>query len=67
MRGIMVHSLMSRGAIFEDAYRSASAIRDKLRGRAVVPRSELGGMVEELIGDVLEPHPGALDLPRAIE
>ena len=65
MRGIMVHSLMSRGASFDDAYRSASAIRDKIRGRDGVRREELAGMVDELLGGSIEERP--VDLPRTID
>ncbi|MDD9873360.1 MAG: zeta toxin family protein [Deltaproteobacteria bacterium] len=65
MRGIMVHSLMSRGASFEDAYRSATAIRDKLRGRGRVPREELARMAAELLGPEIEMRP--LPRPRSAE
>ena len=65
MRGIMVHSLMSRGASFDDAYRSATAIRDKIRGREVVGRDEIASMVDELLGPSIEERP--VDLPRTID
>ncbi len=67
MRGIMVHSLLARGANFEDAYRSASTIRDRLRGRAVVRRDELAEMVDALFGDTLEPRPLALPRPIVVQ
>lgn len=51
MRGIMVHSLLSRGASFEDAYRVASEVRDKIRGRGVVRREELAALVESSFRD----------------
>jgi len=60
MRGIMVHSLMSRGVDFEDAYAAATAIRDKLRGRPVVHRDEVARIVDELLGERLEERPVAL-------
>ena len=31
MRGIMVHSLMARGIAFDQAYRTANQIRERLR------------------------------------
>ena len=65
MRGIMVHSLMSRGASFDDAYRSATAIRDKIRGREVVKRDEIASMVDELLGGSIEERP--VDLPPTID
>lgn len=65
MRGIMVHSLMSRGASFEDAYGTATAIRDKIRGREVVRRDELASLVADQLGGALEERP--LRLPRSIE
>jgi 2-phosphoglycerate kinase len=60
MRGIMVHSLLSRGASFEDAYRSASDVRERIRGRGVVRREELAKMVEDLVGGDLEDRPRTL-------
>ncbi len=57
MRGIMVHSLLSRGASFDAAYRAATAVRDKIRGREFVRRDELAQMVEGLLGGALEPPP----------
>jgi 2-phosphoglycerate kinase len=50
MRGIMVHSLLGRGMSFEDAYRVATEVRDRVRGRPVVAREELRGLVAELAG-----------------
>ena len=50
MRGIMVHSLLERGVAFEDAYRAANLIRQRLRGRAVVPKEELAKSLRELLG-----------------
>ena len=47
MRGIMVHSLMSRGLPFADAYRVANQVRDRLRGVPVVTRPELASIVSE--------------------
>lgn len=64
MRGILVHSLMSRGAEFEEAYRFASQIRDRLRGRAVVRREELVSMVEKLSQGKLEAR--VQELPRPV-
>jgi len=61
MRGIMVHSLLSRGASFEEAYRAATEIRDKIRGRDVVRREELAEMVESYFGG-----PGGLEEKRAL-
>ena len=63
MRGILVHSLMSRGIPFDDAYRAANELRRRLRGRQVVSRSEIAAAAREILGaDALgeEPRP-----PRA--
>ena len=67
MRGIMVHSLMSRGVSFDDAYGVANAVRDKIRGRGVVSRKDLVGAVHELLGapEASEDRTG-IDLPRPI-
>jgi 2-phosphoglycerate kinase len=64
MRGIMVHSLMARGIPFEEAYRTADRIRERLRGRSVVPKEELAKAVLELLGpqsDRVETAPRAAD------
>ncbi len=50
MRGIMVHSLMSRGIAFDRAYQTANRVRERLRRRAVVPKGELAKAVAELLG-----------------
>jgi 2-phosphoglycerate kinase len=50
MRGIMVHSLMERGVAFEDAYRAAHQIRERLRGRRVVRKEELARALREILG-----------------
>ena len=67
MRGIMVHSLLSRGASFDAAYRAATAVRDKIRGRESVRREELAEMVEEQLGGLLEPPPDSSGVPPAIQ
>jgi len=54
MRGIMVHSLMARGLTFGDAYRTADAVRERLRGRSVVPKAELTKAVVEICGPQIE-------------
>ena len=65
MRGIMVHSLMARGIAFAEAYRTANQIRERLRGRLVVPKEELAKAVLEIYGqpaaDRVEPAPPAAD------
>lgn len=50
MRGIMVHSLMSRGASFDDAYRVANAVRDKIRGLGSVSPKDLVHAAREFLG-----------------
>ncbi|MEN8158790.1 MAG: ATP cone domain-containing protein [Myxococcota bacterium] len=64
MRGIMVHSLMARGVSFDEAYRVANLVRDKIRGRPVVRRDELAALIEGEFDGRLEPAP--LPLPRPI-
>lgn len=61
MRGIMIHSLMSRGASFEDAFKTASEIREALRGRPEVSRGELARRVQEHLGGA-----GRLEPKRAL-
>jgi 2-phosphoglycerate kinase len=50
MRGIMVHSLMSRGIAFDEAYRTADRVRERIRGRSVVPKDELAKAILEIHG-----------------
>jgi 2-phosphoglycerate kinase len=64
MRGIMVHSLMARGIAFEEAYRTADRIRERIRDRSVVPKEELAKAVLEILGpqsDRVEPAVPAVD------
>ncbi len=57
MRGIMVHSLMARGVSFDEAYRTADAVRERIRGRGSVPRSELTKMIQEILGSEYDHQP----------
>jgi len=54
MRGIMVHSLMARGVAFGEAYQTADQVRERLRGRLVVPKAELAKAVLEICGPSIE-------------
>jgi 2-phosphoglycerate kinase len=66
MRGIMVHSLMARGVSFEDAFRVANLVRDKIRGQAVVHRDELAKLIEAELGAERPLEDVPLRLPRTI-
>lgn len=57
MRGIMIHSLMSRGAGFDEAFEAASAIREALRGRETIGRAELARLVDRNFSGHLEERP----------
>ncbi len=50
MRGILVHSLVARGVSFDEAYRAANQVRDRLRGRDVVGKEEVTKSLRELLG-----------------
>ncbi len=50
MRGIMIHSLMARGVSFDDAFRTANEVRDRIAGRSVVPKSEIVKSLHEILG-----------------
>jgi 2-phosphoglycerate kinase len=63
MRGIMVHSLMTRGIAFEQAYRTADRVRERIRGRSVVPKDELSKAVLEILGS--QPGRGQASTPLA--
>ena len=67
MRGIMVHSLMSRGVSFDDAYRVANAVRERIRGRGVVSPKDLVRAAREFLGapEASEDYP-RVRLPRPI-
>ena len=51
MRGIMIHSLLARGISFEDAFRTANEVRERVRGRPVVTREELAKAGREILGE----------------
>ena len=59
MRGILVHSLMARGLAFEDAYASANAVRERLRGRGSVTVEDLGRAVQEVLRERSLPEEAA--------
>ena len=70
MRGIMIHSLMGRGVSFEDAYSTASLVRERIYGRGVVTRDELGKAVREVLGDAKlgdEVRPAARPLQISVD
>ena len=50
MRGILVHSLVSRGVPFSVAFETAKQIDDRLPDRGQVKREELAQLVDELLG-----------------
>jgi len=66
MRGIMVHSLMARGVPFEDALATAEQVRERIKGREVVPREELADCIAELLGNDF-PHQPPMPLPPTLE
>src|SRR5512138_3287612 len=59
MRGILVHSLMARGLAFEDAYASANAVRERLRGRGSVTVEDLGRAVQDVLRERSLPEEAA--------
>jgi 2-phosphoglycerate kinase len=54
MRGIMVHSLTARGVSFEEAYRTANAVRDRIADRSPVPLAEVRELIREILGHLPE-------------
>jgi 2-phosphoglycerate kinase len=66
MRGILVHSLMERGVPFEDAYRAANQIRQRLRGRTLVETKELAKALRDILGSAVFDE-GRGRLPDAIQ
>jgi 2-phosphoglycerate kinase len=68
MRGIMVHSLMTRGIDFAQALETAEEVRRRVANRGVVGRSELAKLVREILGaEALSEHePPLPQLPGRI-
>jgi 2-phosphoglycerate kinase len=67
MRGILIHSLMGRGVSFEDAYRASNEVRDRLRERETVTRSEIAKEIREILGEAAARDDAQrLSLPAAI-
>jgi 2-phosphoglycerate kinase len=51
MRGILVHSLVSRGVPFDVALETATAVRDRIATRRDVEIAELSRLIDELLDD----------------
>jgi 2-phosphoglycerate kinase len=51
MRGILVHSLVSRGVPFSVAFETAEQIHDRIAGREQIKREDLARFINELLGD----------------
>jgi 2-phosphoglycerate kinase len=51
MRGILVHSLVSRGVPFEVAFEAARKIKKRLPDRGNIERQKLAKLVADLLGD----------------
>jgi hypothetical protein len=39
MRGILIHSLMAQGVAYEDAYRAAKVVRERVLPKGLSPRN----------------------------
>lgn len=65
MRGIMIHSLMARGVSFEDASRTADAVRRELGDRGVCGKPQIVAEIRRILGDA--PFVGEQQLPPAAE
>lgn len=49
MRGMITHSLMERGLKFQEAYDTASAVRDKVRERKTIGKEELSRVIQSVV------------------
>jgi 2-phosphoglycerate kinase len=68
MRGIMVHSLMSRGVSFEAAFDTANKVRELTRDAGIVPRSELTNLVRQVLGEEkFSEHQPPIPIPVGIQ
>jgi 2-phosphoglycerate kinase len=59
MRGILIHSLTARGVSFEDAFRAANEVRERIAERETVSQEEIRSLVKEILGSIP-------DAPRAL-
>ncbi|MBI4445468.1 MAG: hypothetical protein HY645_06105 [Acidobacteria bacterium] len=53
LRGMITHSLMERGLTFEEAYETASQVRDHIREQRVIQKDELAALIEKLLREKL--------------
>lgn len=51
LRGMITHSLIERGLSFHEAYETASKVRDKIRSRHTVSKSELSKIIEQVVSE----------------
>lgn len=65
MRGILIHSLMAQGVGYEDAYRAANAVRERIGSQGVVRRAEIARLAAEALGPAAPPR-GRPPLPTDI-
>jgi len=65
MRGILVHSLITRGVGFDEAYRVANLIRDRFTGRSAVPVIEVVKAVQEILKE--DPFQEDQRVPKTVD
>jgi 2-phosphoglycerate kinase len=49
LRGMVTHSLIERGLNFQEAYELASQVRELVRHRKVIAKSELRALIDEMV------------------
>jgi 2-phosphoglycerate kinase len=49
LRGMVTHSLIERGLNFQEAYELASQVRDRVRHRKLIAKSELRSLIDEMV------------------
>jgi 2-phosphoglycerate kinase len=49
LRGMVTHSLIERGLNFQEAYELASQVRERVRHRKVIPKTELRALIDEMV------------------
>lgn len=49
LRGMITHSLMERGLTFQEAYDTASLVRDRLKRRKKITKEELSRLIERVL------------------
>ncbi len=66
LRGMITHSLIERGLSFQQAYQTASLVRDQIRRTRVITKVDLSSLIQTMVHDQFgEEYLTKLNPPRA--